>query len=79
MPTPDTAYTDIRDAVRALCAEFPAEYHRKIDAQRGYPEAFVNALTQAGMTNHTETTRHTKATSQMSWANTRKTGGRFNP
>ena len=48
MPTHDTAYTDIRDAVRALCAEFPAEYHRKIDAQRGYPEAFVNALTKAG-------------------------------
>ncbi|MEI8029555.1 MAG: acyl-CoA dehydrogenase family protein [Comamonadaceae bacterium] len=41
-------YQDIRDAVRALCAEFPDEYHRKIDEQRGYPEAFVNALTQAG-------------------------------
>ena len=45
--TPD-AWQDIRDAVRALCAEFPDEYHRKIDAQRAYPEAFVNALTQAG-------------------------------
>jgi len=42
------AYTDIRDAVRALCAQFPAEYHREVDAQRAYPEAFVNALTQAG-------------------------------
>jgi acyl-CoA dehydrogenase len=41
-------YQDIRDAVRALCAEFPDEYHRKIDEQRGYPEAFVNALTKAG-------------------------------
>jgi acyl-CoA dehydrogenase len=41
-------YQDIRDAVRALCAEFPDEYHRKIDEKRGYPEAFVNALTQAG-------------------------------
>ena len=41
-------YQDIRDAVRALCAEFPDEYHRKIDEQRGYPEAFVDALTQAG-------------------------------
>ena len=39
---------DIRDAVRSLCADFPDEYHRKIDAQRGYPEAFVDALTQAG-------------------------------
>ncbi len=44
----DTAYTEIRDAVRALCAEFPPEYHRKIDEQRGYPEAFVAALTRAG-------------------------------
>ena len=44
----DGAYAEIRDAVRALCAEFPAEYHRKVDAERGYPEAFVNALTQAG-------------------------------
>jgi acyl-CoA dehydrogenase len=41
-------YQDIRDAVRALCAEFPAEYFRKIDEQRGYPEEFVNALTRAG-------------------------------
>jgi acyl-CoA dehydrogenase len=41
-------YQDIRDAVRALCAEFPDEYHRKIDEARGYPEAFVNALTKAG-------------------------------
>ncbi|MEP7099539.1 MAG: acyl-CoA dehydrogenase family protein, partial [Burkholderiales bacterium] len=41
-------YQDIRDAVRQLCAEFPDEYHRKIDEKRGYPEAFVDALTKAG-------------------------------
>ena len=41
-------YQEIREAVRALCAEFPGEYHRKIDEERGYPEAFVNALTEAG-------------------------------
>src|SRR5512141_2725854 len=41
-------YRDIRDAVRALCAEFPDEYFRKIDEARGYPEAFVDALTKAG-------------------------------
>jgi len=41
-------YQDIRDAVRALCNEYPAEYHRKIDEARGYPEAFVDALTRAG-------------------------------
>ena len=28
--------------------QFPADYHRKIDEARGYPEAFVTALTQAG-------------------------------
>ncbi|MEG0042254.1 MAG: acyl-CoA dehydrogenase family protein, partial [Massilia sp.] len=41
-------FEDIRDALRALCAEFPAEYFRKVDDERGYPEAFVTALTQAG-------------------------------
>jgi acyl-CoA dehydrogenase len=41
-------YQDIRDAVRSLCAEFPAEYFRRIDEERGYPEQFVNALTHAG-------------------------------
>src|SRR5574337_640268 len=39
---------EIRDAIRALCAEFPDEYHRKIDEERGYPEEFVDALTKAG-------------------------------
>ncbi len=42
------AHQDIRDAVRALCAQFPADYFREVDEQRGYPEAFVNALTEAG-------------------------------
>ncbi len=41
-------YQDIRDAVRALCAEFPDEYHRRIDEERAYPEEFVDALTRAG-------------------------------
>jgi len=41
-------FQDIRDAVRALCAEFPDEYFRRIDEQRAYPEAFVDALTKAG-------------------------------
>lgn len=44
----DTEHQDIRDAVRALCAEFPAEYFRKVDEERGYPAKFVDALTQAG-------------------------------
>ena len=41
-------HQDIRDAVRALCAGFPDEYHRRIDHERTYPEAFVDALTKAG-------------------------------
>jgi acyl-CoA dehydrogenase len=41
-------HAEIRDAVRAMCAQFPDEYHRKIDQERAYPEAFVDALTQAG-------------------------------
>jgi len=42
------AHQDIRDAIRALCEQFPAEYFRQIDEARAYPEAFVDALTQAG-------------------------------
>ena len=45
---PADKFQDIRDAVRALCAEFPDEYFRRIDEQRAYPEAFVEALTKAG-------------------------------
>ncbi|SEQ58674.1 acyl-CoA dehydrogenase family protein [Thalassovita taeanensis] len=43
-----TDHDDLRDAMRALCAEFPAEYHRKHGAEETYPEEFVNALTKAG-------------------------------
>ena len=41
-------YQDVRDGVRALCEQYPDEYHRRIDAKRGYPEEFVKALTDAG-------------------------------
>ena len=34
---------EIRDAVREQCTQFPDEYFRAIDVQRGYPEAFVDA------------------------------------
>jgi len=47
MNTQDS-YQDIRDAIKDLCAQFPDEYHRKVDHDRTYPEAFVDALTQAG-------------------------------
>ena len=42
------SHQDLRDAIRDLCAEYPADYFRKIDEARGYPEAFVDALTKAG-------------------------------
>lgn len=45
---PADQYGDIRDAVRALCAQFPDDYHRRIDEARAYPEEFVEALTRAG-------------------------------
>ena len=41
----EDSYQDIREGVRALCAQFPADYHRQIDEARAYPEAFVDALT----------------------------------
>ena len=48
MLTDPDQFNDIRQGVRAVCAEFPDEYHRKIDHDRAYPEAFVAALTKAG-------------------------------
>jgi acyl-CoA dehydrogenase len=41
-------FDEIRSGVRALCAQFPDEYFRKVDAERGYPSEFVAALTAAG-------------------------------
>src|SRR3954465_116952 len=39
---------EIRDAVEALCARFPMSYWQERDAAREYPEAFVDALIDAG-------------------------------
>ena len=41
-------FSDIRQAVRALCAGFPGAYWRALDRDRAYPAAFVQALTEAG-------------------------------
>jgi len=38
----------LRAGVRELCATFPDAYWRALDAERGYPDAFIGALTQAG-------------------------------
>jgi acyl-CoA dehydrogenase len=51
MTTPDLPHDDhaaIRESVRALCADFPGEYWRALDRERGYPTEFVAALTKAG-------------------------------
>jgi len=48
MPGRDDRYPEIREGVRAVCAEFPPRYFRELDAKRGYPSAFVEALTRAG-------------------------------
>lgn len=41
-------FTDIRAAVRRICAGFPGSYWREREAKSEYPEAFVRALTEAG-------------------------------
>jgi alkylation response protein AidB-like acyl-CoA dehydrogenase len=38
----------MRAEVRRLCAEFPTEYWRRLDAERRYPDEFVKAMTDAG-------------------------------
>ena len=38
----------LRREVRALCMQFPDAYWRDLDRRREYPEAFVQALTEAG-------------------------------
>jgi acyl-CoA dehydrogenase len=48
MTAHNSQYQEIRDGIRSLCAQFPDEYFRKVDEARGYPEAFVKALTDAG-------------------------------
>ncbi|HVY63914.1 MAG TPA: acyl-CoA dehydrogenase family protein [Gammaproteobacteria bacterium] len=43
-----TDFTDIRDAVARLCADFPGAYWRERDRVRAYPREFVDALADAG-------------------------------
>jgi acyl-CoA dehydrogenase len=44
----DQEITSIRDAVRALCLDFPGEYWRAKDRERAYPTEFVQTLTKQG-------------------------------
>lgn len=41
-------YSDIREAVRRVCADFPQEYWRAKDEAEAYPTEFIDALTRAG-------------------------------
>ncbi|HEY2862963.1 MAG TPA: acyl-CoA dehydrogenase family protein [Casimicrobiaceae bacterium] len=47
LPHPDH-HQELRDAIRDLCGHYPDAYWRDVDSRRGYPEAFVDALTRAG-------------------------------
>ena len=39
---------EIREAVRAICVDFPGEYWRKLDRERAYPSEFTRAMTDSG-------------------------------
>ncbi len=42
-------YPEIRDLVRRICSDFPGSYWRELDEEQAYPDAFVVALTKAGL------------------------------
>jgi acyl-CoA dehydrogenase len=42
------AYQELRDAIRSLVAQLPADYFRRVDEAKAYPEEFVDSLTRAG-------------------------------
>ena len=41
-------YADIRQGVRDVCRTFDGAYWQRVEESAGYPEAFVQSLTQAG-------------------------------
>ena len=47
IPKPD-AYQPLREALRDMCQSFDSKYWQEVDEARGYPEAFVQTLTEAG-------------------------------
>jgi acyl-CoA dehydrogenase len=47
IPKPDQ-YQDMREALRDLCRSFDSAYWQKVDHERAYPEAFVDAMAKAG-------------------------------
>ncbi len=44
----DREHTQIRMALRDLCGSFSSDYWHEVEAESGYPEKFVKALTEAG-------------------------------
>ena len=47
IPKPD-AHQTLREALRDMCQSFDSKYWQEVDEARGYPEAFVQTLTEAG-------------------------------
>ncbi len=47
IPKPD-AHQSLREALRDMCKSFDSKYWQEVDEARGYPEAFVKTLTEAG-------------------------------
>src|SRR5450756_811245 len=47
IPAPDQ-HQELREALRDLCRQYPDEYWRKLDYERDFPVAFIDALTKAG-------------------------------
>jgi acyl-CoA dehydrogenase len=41
-------YTEIRESVRRICADYPGSYWRELDEREAYPSEFVKAMTEAG-------------------------------
>lgn len=41
-------YPELRRGVRQLCDRFPGTYWQRLDAERGYPVEFVEAMTESG-------------------------------
>ncbi|WP_439486862.1 acyl-CoA dehydrogenase family protein [Blastomonas fulva] len=46
--TNEQSYSDIRESVRRLCADFPGTYWQELDRDRRYPTEFVQTLTREG-------------------------------
>jgi len=42
-------HQETREALRAMCGRYDSADWQKVDTDRGYPEGFVDALTEAGL------------------------------